>query len=424
MYFVVSIVPLLLLLLGFPVFVVLLASAAIAILAFTNVPPTILHQVLFGSLDNYTLLAVPFFIYAGELMGRGGISRRLVIWSQSLIGGMRGSLPITGVATSTVFGAISGSSPATVAAVGRILYAPMREEQYSRQFSVGVLTASGVIANIIPPSVAMLLYAAAAEQSVIRLFTAGILPGLLFAILFCVYAWLVARGQFGRREWSFDWGRFLAASRSAGWALFTPVIILGGIYAGIFSPTEAAGISCVYAILVTMFVYRELGVRELLEVTQRAMFVTAQIMIIVASAGVFSWVLTTSGVASAAAEWIEGMNLPGWMMFLAINIFLLIVGCFLDTASSILVLTPLLVPIAVALDIDLVHFGIVMTVNLSIGMFTPPFGLNIFVGQATFQEPVQAIYRGVLPFIGLSFVALAIITYVPELSLALTRFLD
>lgn len=411
------VLPLILLLAGFPVFLVLLSAAAVSVLIHFNVPPTILHQVLFGTLDSFALLAVPFFIFVGEIMGKGGVSRRLVGWCDAIFASVRGGLPITSVAACTVFGAISGSSPATVAAIGRITYEPMRRSGYSEKFASGVLTSSGVIANIIPPSVAMILYATSAQESVVQLFTAGILPGLLFAAVFMAYIYWRALRDGVAAEGGFSLARVWDETKVSALSLGMPVIILGGIYSGIFSPTEAAGIACVYAIAVTMLVYREVDIPGLLRVAGESAARTAQILVIVACSGVFSWLLTTSGAAPALVDWFEGLNLSPFAALLMINIFLLIVGAFLDTASAILLLTPLLVPIVKVLGIDPVHFGIILTVNLSIGMFTPPFGLNIFVAQAVFGTDLKSIYAGIVPYIALSVLVLLIITYVPGLSL-------
>lgn len=417
-------VPVVLLLLGFPIFLILLATAAIILTWYLNVPPQVVHQVMFGSVDKFALMAVPFFIFAGELMGQGGISKRIIAWVLSMIGGVRGSLPLTTVGTCTIFGAISGSSPATVAAVGRLLYGPLREKGYDERFSTGLLASSGAIAIVIPPSIGMILYGASAEQSVALLFVAGIFPGLLMSLLMGLYIYFFAASKGIREGGRFSWPVFLHATKDGVWALGTPVIILGGIYAGIFSPTEAAGIACVYAIIVTKFVYGDISWRGLWDVSVSSMYLTAQVLIIVAGAGVFSWILTVSGIPQAAVATINDLNVPPWVILLVINIFLLIVGCLLDPGSAILVLTPLLAPIAAAIGVDLIHFGIIMTVNLAIGMFTPPFGLNIFVAQALFRAPLSSIYPGLVPFIAINIVALMIVTYVPELSMFLTRYLN
>jgi len=416
--------PLGLLVLGLPFFVVLLTTATIAIVAFTTVPPTAVLQIMFGSIGNFALLAVPFFIFAGELMGRGGMARRLVAVVTALFGGFRGAMPITTVGAATLYGAISGATAATVAALGPLFYPQLRKIGYDAKFSSAVITSSGFLANVIPPSIAMILYGAAAEQSVVKLFAAGVVPGLVLAGLMSLYIYLYARRRDIREGTPFRFAAFLTALKEGAWAIGAPVIVFGGIYGGVFSPTEAAGIACVYAIFVTMFIYRELHWRQFWEVAVQSMYLTAQIFLIVAVAGVFSWLLTTGGVAHRAVDLIAALALPGWLVLLVINIFLLIVGCFIDTASAILVLTPLLAPIATSLGVDLIHFGIIVTVNLSIGTFTPPFGINIFVAQSIFDVPLRSIYAGLIPFIGVAIVGLMIVTYVPELSLWLVRLVD
>lgn len=419
-----TLVPIVLLFLGFPIFVVLLATAAIAIVIFYSIPLTVLHQVMFGSLDSAALLAVPFFIFAGEIMAAGGISGRLVAWAKSLFGRSKASLPITTVATCVVFGAISGSSAATVAAVGRITFRPMLDAGYDRRFAIGLLTASGLIDNMIPPSIAMILYAIVAEQSLVRIFTAGFVPGLLFAFAFVAYVLVKSWGSAIDPPEPFRWARLGRETLNAAWALGMPVIILGGIYTGVLSANEAGGAACVYAILVAMFVHRDVGVAQLLDLARRSAYVTSQLMVIVASAGVFSWLLTTSGAAPRLTDVFAALDLSSPMLLFIINVFLLLVGIFFDPAPAILLLTPILLPIVKAAGIDLIHFGIVMTANLSIGCFTPPFGINIFVAQAVFKQPVSVIYRGVMPFIWLSIAVLAVITYVPELSLFFIRLHD
>ena len=424
MEWVMGIVPVILLVLGFPIFVILLATAAIILIIFAPVPPMALHINMFGSVDKFALMAVPFFIFAGEIMGHGGISKRIVAWVLSIIGGVRGSLALTTVGTCTVFGAISGSSPATVAAVGRLLYNPLRNAGYNEKFSSGLLASSGAIAIVIPPSISMILYGASAEQSVALLFVAGVIPGLVMAALMAAYIYAFALRTGIREASGFSFAQFLTASKEGVWALGTPFIILGGIYAGIFSPTESAGVACVYAIIVTRFIYGDISWKGIWDVSVNSMYLTAQVLIIVAAAGVFSQLLTISGIPQDAVAAIQDMNMEPWMVLMVINIFLLFVGCLLDPGSAILVLTPLLAPIAAAMGVDLIHFGIIMTVNLAIGMFTPPFGLNIFVTQALFKAPLSSIYPGLVPFIIVNLIALAIITYIPELSLFLTQYVN
>ncbi|HEY7366029.1 MAG TPA: TRAP transporter large permease [Methylomirabilota bacterium] len=418
-----ALIPFTLLALGMPVFLILLVTVILLLAFFLNVPFSVIPQTMFGSIDNFALLAVPFFIFAGEVMGQGGISERLIRWVQSIFGGIRGSLALTTVGTCEFFGAISGSSPATVAAVGRIMYPALRANGYEERFALGLVTSSGAIASIIPPSILMILYGAAAEQSVAALFIGGVFPGLLIGLLTAIYIVVYARGRHLEQVEPFRWERFLRSTRQGGWALGAPVVILGSIYTGICTPTEAAGIAGVYGIVVTRYIYRDITWARLWDIAGSSVFLTAQIMIIVAASGVFSWLLTISGVPQAVVHFIEGLAAPPWLMLVAINVFLLVVGCLIDPTSATLILTPLLVPIARAVGVDLIHFGIILTVNLSIGMFTPPFGLNLFLSQALFKAPMARIARGLVPFIVIQVVALAIITYVPWLSLSLTRFL-
>ncbi len=415
--------PVVLLLLGFPIFLVLLTAASAALFFYMDIPLTALHQVMFGGVDKFSLLAVPFFIFAGEIMGQGSISRRIVDWVMAMIGRVPGSLGVTTVGTCTILGAMSGSSPATVAATARLLHPILRRNGYDESFASALITSSGSIAIVIPPSIAMIIYGAVAEQSVPKLFAGGILPGLLIAALLCGYIVLYARARDIRETSHFSWRALAHASARSVWALGTPVIILGGIYGGVFSPTEAAGVACVYAAVVTRLVYRDVTWRKLWETAADSIFLTAQIMIIVAAAGVFSWVLTVSGVPQSLVALIDRFDLSPWMMLLVINGLLLLVGCVIDPLSAILLLTPLLVPIVDRLGIDLIHFGIIMTVNLSIGMFTPPFGLNIFVAQAMLGTPLRVLYRGLLPFIVLQILALLAITYLPALTLIPVRML-
>ena len=417
-----AVIPFALLALGVPIFLILLVTVIVLLVAFMNVPYTVVPQMMFGSIDKFALLAVPFFLFAGEVMGQGGISDRLIRWVQSMFGGVRGSLALTTVGTCEFFGAISGSSPATVAAVGRIMYPALRADGYEDKFALGLVTSSGAIASIIPPSILMILYGAASEQSVAALFIGGVFPGLLIGLLTAVYIVVYARRHGLAKGERFRWTTFWRSTRQGVWALGAPVVILGSIYTGVCTPTEAAGIAGVYGIIVTRYVYRDITWARLWSISVSSVFLTAQIMIIVAASGVFSWLLTVSGVPQMVVGTIEGLHVAPWAMLVAINIFLLVVGCLIDPTSATLILTPLLVPIVKTLGVDLIHFGIILTVNLSIGMFTPPFGLNLFVSQALFKAPMTRIARGLIPFIVIQVTALAVVTYVPWLSLYLTRF--
>src|SRR6266550_5798529 len=423
MSFALGALPIVLLLLGFPIFLVLLSAVSVALMFFINVPLAALHQNVYGGIDAFPLLAVPFFIYAGELMGRGSVAARLGELVQAGIGGLRGSLGLTTVGTATIFGAISGVSAAAVATIGKLMLEPMRKGGYPDQFTAGLITAVGAIDIIIPPSIPMIVYGAAAQESVPRLYAAGVLPGLLIAgLLACYVMWFARRRGIGGSQ-PFELRHFARAVVRGFWALGAPVIILGGIYGGVFSPTEAAAVACVYAAFVTAFIFRELGWRDIIGAAAATVMFTGQILIIVACAGVFAWLLTVNQVPATVTAWLQSLNVSAWMLLLAINVLLLAVGCFLDPLSAILLLSPLLVPIVKAVGINSVHFGIVVTVNLAIGLFHPPFGINIFVAQSVLGLKLETIYRGIIPFVIIYLVALALITYIPDLSLIGVRYL-
>ncbi len=411
-----------LLVLGLPIFLALCVTV-IAIVLVTGQPTGGLQIYMFGSLDNFPLLAVPFFVLAGEIMAQGGVARRIIVWVVSLIGGIRGSLGVTTVAASELFGAMTHTSVGTVVAVGRMIHPSLRQNGYDERFAAGLIASSGAIAVVIPPSIAMIIYSMVAQQSAIALFTAGILPSLLIGLVDALYVLLYARAKAVPLGEPARWKAIWAATKDASWSIGIVAVIFGGIYGGVFTPTEAAGVAVVYALFVTMVVHREIGLRDLWKILKSAASLIAQIMIIVTAAGMYASLLTTSGIPQHAIATINAWHLPEWALLAAINVLLLAMGSFLEPPAAILILTPLLLPVVEAIGMSPVHFGIVMAVNLSIGMYTPPFGLNLFASQAVFGIPVGTIYRGVLPFVLINFATLLVLTYVPAISLAPLRWL-
>ncbi len=417
--FIFFVLPVLLLCIGFPIYLILLLTSLVAVVFVADVPLTTLQTNMFGSLDNFPLLAIPFFILAGEIMGQGGIAKRVIVWVTALAGSMRGSLPITTIASSELFGAMSHTAVGTVAAVGRLVYPALRAGGYDDRFTVSLIASSGAIAVVIPPSIAMILYSMSAQQSAIALFTAGIVPSLLIGLVDVVYVVLYSRSRKVATGEKTSWPKIWAATREAGWALGTPFVIFGGIYGGVFTPTEAAGIAAIYSIVVTMFIYRDIGWRELWKITLASVFLISQILIVVTAAGIYSWLLTTSGIPQHIVTSMIALDLAPWQTLLLVNLGLLLVGSFLEPPAAIMILTPLLLPVVVAAGVNPIHFGIIMAVNLSIGMYTPPFGLNLFASQAIFNQPLATIYRGVVPFVLINFATLLVISYVPWFSLGL-----
>ena len=414
------VLPAVLLCVGLPIYLILLISSLAAIMFVVDVPLAIVQTNMFGGLDSFPLLAVPFFILAGEIMGQGGIAKRVIVWVTALTGSARGSLPITAIASSELFGAMSHTAVGTVAAVGRLVYPALRKGGYNDRFTVSLIASSGAIAVVIPPSIAMILYSMSAQQSAVALFTAGIIPSLLVGLVDSLYVILYSRGNVAVGQKA-SWPAIRAATKDASWALGTPIVIFGGIYGGIFTPTEAAGVAAIYSIIVTMFIYRDIGWVELWRITLSAVFLISQILIIVTAAGIYSWLLTTSGIPQQIVAQMEALHLHPWETLLIVNLGLLLVGSFLEPPAAIMILTPLLLPLVQAAGVHPVHFGIIMAVNLSIGMYTPPFGLNLFASQAIFKQPLATIYRGVLPFVLINFATLMVITYVPAISLGLVR---
>jgi C4-dicarboxylate transporter DctM subunit len=420
--FIFFVLPVLLLCIGFPIYLILLLTSLVAVVFVADVPLTTLQTNMFGALDNFPLLAIPFFILAGEIMGQGGIAKRVIVWVTALAGATRGSLPVTTIVSSELFGAMSHTAVGTVAAVGRLVYPALRAGGYDDRFTVSLIASSGAIAVVIPPSIAMILYSMSAQQSAIALFTAGILPSLLIGLVDVVYVVLYSRRRLVATGEPTSWPKIWAATREAGWALGTPLVIFGGIYGGVFTPTEAAGIAAIYSIVVTMFIYRDIGWRELWRITLSSVFLISQILIVVTAAGIYSWLLTTSGIPQNIVTGMIGLDLAPWQTLLLVNAGLLLVGSFLEPPAAIMILTPLLLPVVTAAGVNPVHFGIIMAVNLSIGMYTPPFGLNLFASQAIFNQPLATIYRGVVPFVLINFATLMLISYVPWFSLALLGF--
>ena len=414
--------PFVLLIVGIPVYLILFTTSLIALLVAPGSMTEIIQTATFGGLDSFPLLAVPFFIFAGEVMGQGGIAKRLVTWVVALIGGVRGSLALTTIASSELFGAMSGSSVGCVAAVGRLLYPALQKEGYSKPFAVSLIASSGAIAVIIPPSIPLIIYGATAQQPITTLFIAGLIPAALVGLFAATY--VVIRSASKPREAvsaAIKFKSAWSATKDALWALGVPVVVFGGIYGGIFTPTEAAGVAAIYAILISVFIYRDISFRDIWKIAQSSTELIAQIMIIVAGAGLYSWFLTTSGMPQTLVSSIEALHLGATATLLLFNCLLLIVGSFLEPPAAILILTPLFTPVITALGVDPIHFGIIIAVNLSIGMYTPPFGLNLFASQSLFDVPLAQIYRGVLPFLAINVVALLLITYVPALSLLLVK---
>lgn len=406
---------------GLPIFVALTLAVFIGLQVEGLTPLMLIVQRMFSGLDSFPLMAIPLFILAGNLMSTSGLSSRILKVSMMMVGPFRGGLAMTTVTGSMFFGAISGSSPATVVSVGRLMLPSMLREGYGRRFSVGLLMATGAVGIIIPPSIFMIVYGAMAGVSIGALFMAGVGAGLVYGAVFLTYCYYRARKD-GMQPQPFPpLAEFLLALRQASWGLAIPVLILGGIYGGIFTPTEAAAVAVLYATFVGLFVYRELTLQSFWRVCVDSAVITAQVMIIVASAAAFSWYLTTSGLTEQLAGQLLALSDDPVVLLLLINVVVLVAGMFLDPNSIVIILVPLVLQVALLAGVDLVHLGVILCVNCAIGMFTPPFGMNLFVASSLEGVSYGEAVRGALPLVWLALIVLVIINAVPAISLWLPQ---
>ncbi len=374
---------------------------------------------MFNSINKFPLAAIPFFILAGNIMETGGISRRLVEFAKSLVGGVQGGLPMTCVLTCMIFAAVSGSSVATTFAIGTILIPALIKHGYPTTWAASLQATSAELGVIIPPSIPMILYGVSAEVSVGELFIAGFGPGLLIGVALMFFVWVYCRIKgWGKNDGD---GRLSVgkATWQASWALMMPVIILGGIYGGVFTPTEASAVAVFYALVVGLVIYREIKLKDLYTILRKSVMSSAVIMFIIANAGLFAFLITRAGVPDAIGHWLQDVLKSPVYFLLGVNAALFIIGMFIETSAAIIVLAPILAPVAVHFGIDPVHFGLIMVVNLAMGMITPPFGVNLFAACTVARISLDRMVKDLLPFVGVILVCLMIITYVPSLSLGL-----
>ena len=393
--------------------------AAILGIQASNAHMLISVKEMFNAINKFPLAAIPFFILAGNLMETGGISRRLVEFAKSIVGGVQGGLPMTCVLTCMIFAAVSGSSVATTFAIGAILIPALIKHGYPTSYAAALQATSAELGVVIPPSIPMILYGVSAEVSIGELFIAGVGPGLLIGGVLMLFVWIWCKWKgWGKNDGD---GRlsFGPAFMQAGWALLMPVIILGGIYGGIFTPTEASAVAVFYALVVGMLIYREISVRDLYAVLRRSVISSAVIMFIIANAGLFAFLITRAGVPEAIGLWLQEVLKSPAMFLLGVNAALFIIGMFIETSAAIIVLAPILAPVAMHFGVDPVHFGMVMVVNLALGMITPPFGVNLFAACTVARISLDRIVTQLVPFVLVVLGCLMIITYVPQLSLFL-----
>jgi C4-dicarboxylate transporter DctM subunit len=405
--------------LGMPVAISLGLSSLITIFFFSQDSLASMSIKLFETSEHYTLLAIPFFVLAGNLMSTGGVARRMVHFAIAAVGHLRGGLAIASILACMLFAAVSGSSPATVVAIGSIVIAGMVKNGYTKEFGAGVICNAGTLGILIPPSIVMVVYAAVTEVSVGRLFMAGVVPGIVLGLMLMFAVWWRAGKLQITPPPKASMGEVFRSFRESMWGLALLVIIMGGIYGGVFTPTEAAAVSAVYALFVALVIYRDLKVKDMPEVFLESAKTTVMLMFIVANALLFAHVLTTERIPQTIAEHILAIGMTPWMFLLVVNIILLIAGNFMEPTGIILILAPILFPIATQLGIDPIHLGVIMVVNMEIGMVTPPVGLNLFVTSGVTGMNLVQVTRAALPWLSVLLIFLVMVTYIPAISLAL-----
>ena len=401
-----------------------LGFASVITMFYSGVQMSLLPNQMYANIGKFTLLAIPFFILAGNIMEKAQISDKLIKFANKMVGHQKGGLAIVCIITSCFFAAISGSGPATVAALGVVLIPAMVNAGYGKGFASGLMATSGSIGVIIPPSICYVVYGAISGVSIGKMFIAGIVPGILMGIALVVASLVMLKDKelvkMEKASAKEKWDAF----KDAFWGLMMPIIILGGIYSGVFTPTESAAVAAVYGLLVGLFIYRTIKIKQLFEILVDSGVQSAVIMIIVACASLFSWLCATEGIANQTSSLLMAISGNKFIFLLIVNIILLIAGCFIDANSAMYIFVPIILPVAQALGYDLVALGVFMTMNLAIGMVTPPMGVNLYVGAGIAGIDLKTISKAVMPFIIASLVVLLLITYVPQVTLMLPNIMQ
>jgi C4-dicarboxylate transporter, DctM subunit len=413
----------LLLLSGMPISIALGMSVLAFLFFFSNIPIEIVSQRLFTGLDQFAIMAIPFFILAGAFLTSGGVAHRIVKFATTLVGHFHGGLALSAVLSCAFFAALSGSSPATVVAIGSIMIPAMVAQGYPKKFGVGVIATSGGLGILVPPSIVMIIYAVSTNTSVGQLFIAGIVPGILMAATLMLVTWIVAKKHNYPTLPRATLGEVWKAFRDSIWGLLIVVIVIGGIYGGVFTPTEAAAVSAVYAFVVAVFIYKDLKLSDVPRVLRESANMSAMLLYIITNAILFSFLLTSENIPQQLAQWIIDQGLTPWMFLLFVNVLLFFAGDFMEPSSIILILAPIFLPVAMKLGIDPIHLGIIMTINMELGMITPPVGLNLYVASGLAKMGLTEVTVAAAPWILVVATILILVTYVPQIALWLPQLL-
>lgn len=412
-----------LMLIGVPVAVSLGASTVLTMLLFTDLDIAAMPQLIFDGINKFALMAIPMFILAGNLLSKGGSARRIIDFAKSMVGHLPGGLPMSAIFACVIFAAVSGSSPATVVAIGSIMFVAIKEAGYPKEYAVGGITTAGSLGILIPPSVVMIVYGVTAEVSIARLFMAGVVPGLMLGGMMILQTYIGAKKLGFKATTPEPWSERIKKFFRAFWALLIVVVVIGGIYGGIFTPTEAAAASAIYALIISLFVYKDIKFKDLWDICLESAITTAMIFFIIANAVVFAYLLTSENIPQTIADSILAANIGKIGFLIIVNVLLFIMGQFMEPSSVVMIMVPLLLPIATALGVDPVHFGILLIVNMEIGMITPPVGLNLFVASGLTGMNLKDVIVSCLPWTLTLFIGLILVTYIPEISLWLPNLM-
>lgn len=412
-----------LMLTGMPISISLGLTVLTFLFTMTNVPIESVALKIFTGIEKFEIMAIPFFILAGNFLTHGGVARRMINFASSMVGHWHGGLALAGVMACALFAAVSGSSPATVVAIGSIILPAMVKQGYPRAFGAGVITTSGALGILIPPSIVMVMYSVSTNTSVGKLFMAGVIPGLMLAILLGLTTWFLARKHNYPRMKKASWSERFVTFKKSVWGLLLIVIVMGGIYSGVFTPTEAAAMAAVYAFFIAVFVYKDLKIKQVGKVLLDSASMSAMLLYIITNAVLFSFLMTSENIPQAMAEWITGKGLGVISFLLVVNVLLLLAGNIMEPSSIVLIMAPILFPVAMKLGIDPVHFGILIVVNMEVGMCHPPVGLNLYVASGITKMGISELTVAVMPWLLTMLGFLALVTYVPQISLWLPNLI-
>ncbi|WP_300755474.1 TRAP transporter large permease subunit [Janthinobacterium sp.] len=412
-----------LMLTGMPISISLGLTVLTFLFTMTNVPIESVALKIFTGIEKFEIMAIPFFILAGNFLTHGGVARRMINFASSMVGHWHGGLALAGVMACALFAAVSGSSPATVVAIGSIILPAMVKQGYPRAFGAGVITTSGALGILIPPSIVMVMYSVSTNTSVGKLFMAGVIPGLMLAILLGLTTWFLARKHNYPRMKKASWSERFVTFKKSVWGLLLIVIVMGGIYSGVFTPTEAAAMAAVYAFFIAVFVYKDLKIRQVGKVLLDSASMSAMLLYIITNAVLFSFLMTSENIPQAMAEWITGKGLGVISFLLVVNVLLLLAGNIMEPSSIVLIMAPILFPVAMKLGIDPVHFGILIVVNMEVGMCHPPVGLNLYVASGITKMGISELTVAVMPWLLTMLAFLGLVTYVPQISLWLPNLI-